>query len=431
MEKIIYLEYIIAVAIRYWLFESDYNASLANRIEVSTPLNAWKRVIEGVVLFNDGTNPYIGDMFHESPLVLLFFSWITKNFSMQWINVFFICCDMLTSFILYKASKVYLLELFQRQKQDKDTYADDVDEALLKDEDSVVTPLYVLSAYLFNPYCVLNCIAKTTTVLSNLFLSFVFYSMLKGNALLCCAALALCTLQSLYPVILIVPVCLYIFKISKNRSIFNAVLPVVYFAVSLIIFLYSCHIIVGDWSFIDSTFNFILNVPDLRPNIGLFWYFFTEMFEHFRPLFLCSFQINATILYLSALSIRLRNEPVLLAATLTALIAIFKSYPSIGDVGFYIALLPMWKHLFQFMQQGFIVTCFFVGCSMFAPTVWHLWIYSGSANANFYFGVTLAFATTQIFLVTDLLFAYIKREFMLKHGITKSIEGRDVKLVLD
>lgn len=71
------------------------------------------------------------------------------------------------------------------------------------------------------------------------------------------------------------------------------------------------------------------------------------MFEHFRPLFLCSFQINATILYLSALSIRLRNEPVLLAATLTALIAIFKSYPSIGDVGFYIALLPMWKHLFQ------------------------------------------------------------------------------------
>ena len=43
MEKIIYFEYIIAVAIRYWLFESDYNASLANRIEVSTPLNAWKR----------------------------------------------------------------------------------------------------------------------------------------------------------------------------------------------------------------------------------------------------------------------------------------------------------------------------------------------------------------------------------------------------
>jgi hypothetical protein len=36
----------------------------------------------------------------------------------------------------------------------------------------------------------------------------------------------------------------------------------------------------------------------------------------------------------------------LLAASLTALTAIFKSYPTLGDVGFYLALLPMWKHLF-------------------------------------------------------------------------------------
>lgn len=99
--------------------------------------------------------------------------------------------------------------------------------------------------------------------------------------------------------------------------------------------------------YLQLRYAYRLNVPDLKPNIGLFWYFFTEMFEHFRPLFLCSFQINATLLYLTALSIRLRNEPILLAGTLTALNAIFKSYPSIGDVGFYIALLPMWKHLFQ------------------------------------------------------------------------------------
>lgn len=98
-------------------------------------------------------------------------------------------------------------------------------------------------------------------------------------------------------------------------------------------------------------FRFRLNVPDLKPNIGLFWYFFTEMFEHFRPLFLCSFQINATLLYLTPLSIRLRGEPVLLMVTLIALTAIFKSYPSLGDVGFYLALLPMWKHLFQCMYS--------------------------------------------------------------------------------
>ena len=38
-----------------------------------------------------------------------------------------------------------------------------------------------------------------------------------------------------------------------------------------------------------------LSVPDFTPNVGLFWYFFTDMFEHFRLFFLCVLQINAFI----------------------------------------------------------------------------------------------------------------------------------------
>lgn len=71
------------------------------------------------------------------------------------------------------------------------------------------------------------------------------------------------------------------------------------------------------------------------------------MFENFRLLFIYVFQINATLLYLVPLTFRLHDEPMLLAASLTALMAVFKSYPSLGDVGFYLALLPMWKHLFN------------------------------------------------------------------------------------
>lgn len=71
------------------------------------------------------------------------------------------------------------------------------------------------------------------------------------------------------------------------------------------------------------------------------------MFENFRLLFIYAFQINAALLYLVPLTLRLHGEPMLLAASLTALMAVFKSYPSLGDVGFYLALLPMWKHLFN------------------------------------------------------------------------------------
>lgn len=85
-----------------------------------------------------------------------------------------------------------------------------------------------------------------------------------------------------------------------------------------------------------------LNHRDLQPNIGLFWYFFTEMFEHFRTLFLYTFQLN-TVLYLIPLTIKLHKQPVFLATILFALTAIFRSYPCIGDIAFYMALFPLWK----------------------------------------------------------------------------------------
>ena len=34
-----------------------------------------------------------------------------------------------------------------------------------------------------------------------------------------------------------------------------------------------------------------LSLPDLTPNPGLWWYFFTEMFDHFRPFFLAAFSV--------------------------------------------------------------------------------------------------------------------------------------------
>lgn len=67
------------------------------------------------------------------------------------------------------------------------------------------------------------------------------------------------------------------------------------------------------------------------------------MFEHFRTMFLITFQMNATVLYLVPLSLKLRKEPILLATILIGLMSIFRAYPCVGDVAFYLALLPLWK----------------------------------------------------------------------------------------
>lgn len=56
-------------------------------------------------------------------------------------------------------------------------------------------------------------------------------------------------------------------------------------------------------------------------------------------------------------------------------------------------------------------------CTALAPILWHLWIMLGAANSNFYFGVTLAYNTGQILLVTDYFFAHTKRFYHLNHGM--------------
>ena len=60
--------------------------------------------------------------------------------------------------------------------------------------------------------------------------------------------------------------------------------------------------------FTNATYLFVLNVPDLVPNAGLYWYFFTEMFDHFRVFFACVFQLNAFV-FTIPLAVRLRDEP--------------------------------------------------------------------------------------------------------------------------
>jgi phosphatidylinositol glycan class U len=40
------------------------------------------------------------------------------------------------------------------------------------------------------------------------------------------------------------------------------------------------------------TYSAMVTVQDLTPNIGLYWYIFIEMFEHFRNFFLLVFQAH-------------------------------------------------------------------------------------------------------------------------------------------
>uniref|UniRef100_T1J4W4 Phosphatidylinositol glycan anchor biosynthesis class U protein n=1 Tax=Strigamia maritima TaxID=126957 RepID=T1J4W4_STRMM len=385
----------LGVVIRCCLVHSSLPAILKSCVEVSTPMNSWKRVVEGVFLHERGIDPYTGDIYHEM-------------------------CDFATALCLAQVANEFAKEMMTKQKLESHSYAKDT------------SPMY-----LFNPYVILNCLAMTTTVFSNFALAACLLCSMRGQRLGATWFLALATYQSFYPVTLIVPVSMYIAEVEgirltnyKSRAAIKSILYTsflfVLWCIGLLILSFE---LMENWNFLPSIYGFLLLAPDLAPSIGLFWYFFTEMFDHFRLFFTCTFQINAFI-YLLPLAIKLKKMPMLLYFMLCCLSAVFKSYPSIGDVGFYMSLLPLFAYLSKHMRQAFLISGIFLACSVLLPITRYLWLYAGSANSNFYFSINLAFATGQIFLATDLLFAYLKRDFHLTNGVQITIDGEPAKIVL-
>ncbi|XP_015924448.1 phosphatidylinositol glycan anchor biosynthesis class U protein [Parasteatoda tepidariorum] len=416
--------YSIGFIIRFLILKYPaVTENLGKRVEISTPVTAWRKAIEGVHLWKQGVDPYDSDIFHESPLGLVAYNYLLTHYQ-EWIPVIFAACDVITAVLLSLTAKIYLKKLDKQESDSK--FPENANPVLLKAEDLNWVPFYVSVLYLLCPYAVLSCGGKSTVTFQNLILSSFLLVTVSGYWLLAPVFLAILSCHTFYHMFLLVPLVMYTYQSSCGHSkmydtfkILTIIILTFAFSITL---LKSFHDMTGSWSFLSSTYGFILSAPDLTPNIGLFWYFFTEMFEHFRIFFLWTFQLNVFI-YVTPLAIRLRKEPMFLLFIYLVIITIFKSYPCIGDVALYFSLLPIWSHLFCFMRQKFIIGCVLASCTLLGPTLWHLWIYSGSANANFYFGITLAFNTGQVFLLTDLLSAFIKREYYLQNGVKYNEDG--------
>ncbi|XP_041080326.1 phosphatidylinositol glycan anchor biosynthesis class U protein-like [Polyodon spathula] len=425
---------ILAATVRAVLFRSSLAGLIAERVEVVSPLNAWKRVVEGLSLLDLGVSPYSGDVFHETPLIIYLF-----HFVVDYSEIVFLIADAVTAVALYLVVQDYNKTVFRKQKYalEADRYPHDVVELIRTPKEMFYIPLKVALFYLLNPFTVLSCVAKSTCGLNNAIIALFMLATVKGSAFLSAVFLSLATYQSLYPLTLFAPALLFLLQRlyipvnvrSPSFWLFTLQFGVMYLG-SLLVITCLSFFLLGSWDYIPSVYGFILSVPDLTPNIGLFWYFFAEMFEHFRLFFLCVFQINV-FFYTIPLSVKLKEHPVFLMFMQIAVISIFKSYPTVGDISLYMAFLPMWSHLYRFLRNIFVVSCVLIACSVLFPVLWHLWIYAGSANSNFYYAITLVFNVGQILLVSDYFYAYLRREHHLTHGLyLRKKDGTEATLIL-
>ena len=295
---------------------------LTTRVEISTPVTSYKRLKEGIFLHQYGLSPYDGGVFHQPPLLLSLFETLPAE-------IIFVLLDTISGLGLHSIAEHVTFTSPRAGKTDGNLLA---------------------AAYLFNPFTILSCLGRSTNLLTNVTIIQAIANALNGNVVRAMFALAVSTYLALYPMLVLPPILLLCWQyhqkhVPKLSGWFFIIRHIFAFLAGLSILVFMTPFILGgSWSFMKSTYGVQITIPDLTPNVGLWWYFFIEIFDPFRDFFIGVFWL-LLVSFVGSLTIRLQQQPLLVTVTLLGLITIFKPYPSMSDVSLYLAFLPLYQHL--------------------------------------------------------------------------------------
>ncbi|KAK4052690.1 hypothetical protein OIV83_001977 [Microbotryomycetes sp. JL201] len=397
---------------------------LVYRNELATPLTSWTRLKEGHFLATRlGQNPYDGGSFHHAPLLLLLGPLTgDSKIARYGTHIVWLLCDIAT------ASGIAAIATRRKRALDSES------------GEQIWSSVASASIYLLHPFTIATSLAKSTTVFGNAIVvwsiatalegtksykfsslppNLTYHGIYAGSLVPACFLLSLATHVSMYPALLLPPLVLVAQQSSATNMRKAALMGTVAFMAHQAAVLCLSRWTTGSWSFVDSVYKVALTVPDLTPTIGLAWYFFIEMFDHFRAFFVGVFQLHVLI-HVAPLTYAFRRDPLFAIVLLVGVIAIFKSYPSLGDFGLWHGLLATYSEMATHLTRPLFLVCLMVYPLFLLPTFHHLWLYSGSGNANFFYASTLVWTISQIMILIDVLHVAFKRSVLKE----LSAEGR-------
>ncbi|KAF0933864.1 hypothetical protein E2562_019311 [Oryza meyeriana var. granulata] len=465
------------------LFGGDLH--LASRPEVSTPLTSIRRLAEGYWLKQASISPYSGSMYHGSPLLLSVLGPLTNKRSFGhhahiYCSLIFVAVDFIAAMLIRATG--CRLQIARNRSLKSLELTEAVGNSVNRSAGDIASLIY-----LWNPWAIVTCLGSCTSPIENLMVVIMIYGACSRLAPLAAFGYVMATHLSLYPAILILPVCATTFlctlafiylimsaiyldspllktvfffqiilllgygpdtpttklfrlkssssgktdisnkdKSSSSRDVQQFSWKQVFYFILWMLF-WTCYVLLlssiilnkvgGLQEMFEKTYGFILTVKDLSPNIGVLWYFFAEVFDFFRSFFLIVFNTNIVFMVLP-LAIRLKHRPCFLAFIYTAIVAMLKSYPSVGDSALYLGLLGLFANELAEMQFTFFLFFGYIGVSLLSPVMHNLWIWRGTGNANFYFATGLAYTCLQTVLVVESVSSMIKHDRKLRLLVT-------------
>ena len=223
-------------------------------------------------------------------------------------------------------------------------------------------PVSVAAVYLLNPFTLLTCLARPTTVFTTFFVLLSIRHATQGKPTSTAFALALASYTSLHPVLLLPPIGLLCYDqickaspppATKDGRSATSPTPLAFtltllapFALTTVLLLSLSRLLLPSFTFLHSLYITPLSLPDLTPNPGLWWYFFTEMFDAFRSFFLGVFWLHM-LAYSVPFTVRLRAQPLAAVIAMQGVLAIFQPYANVGEVGAWLASSCLMGHVFS------------------------------------------------------------------------------------
>lgn len=416
--------YVAAAALRLALFTlfPGLPDLLTGRVEISTPVTSFKRLQEGLFLYNHNVSPYDGGVYHQAPLLLPLFSLLPDAATypiftaLLYIAIDIFCADALLQ--IANSGEAGSSALFQSPRRHKRW-----------------SGAIVAAIYLFSPFTIATCIGRSTAVFTSCTVLHAVAKAIQGRPLGSMVSIAFASYLSMSPLLLLPPLLLLAYDrqpapasrahISTSLAKFAVVGTGAVLVVLAVLAGLSLVITTLSWEFLASTYGVQLTLADLTPNAGLWWYFFIEMFDPFRSFFLAVFWLHLAA-YVGGLTVRIRAQPLATLSVLLGLMAIFKPYPSVADTALFLGLLPLFRHVFALMRYPFVVAAGIMYAAVLGPAFWYLWIYAGSGNANFFYAITLVWSLVQSLLVSDFTFALLRDEWEVERP---EMVGKEIRQI--
>ncbi|TYJ54536.1 hypothetical protein B9479_004763 [Cryptococcus floricola] len=233
----------------------------------------------------------------------------------------------------------------------------------------------------------------------------------SGNIPVALFLLTVASAACVYPVLLFPPIIMLLWKhntVSGTRLAIQSVATVATSASAVSIL---GHSMVG-WSWVPHTLGLVVSLADLTPNVGMWWYFFTEMFDHFRTFFLGLH----TVIYVAPICLRLSDDPLFALLLLVGIISTWKSYPSLGDMALWAGLLGCFPDIVSNLRHPLFTLTVHLYTAILLPLLHSLWLLTGTGNANFFYAATMVYGLNASLAIVDVLGAG------MRHRVKTSVD---------